>query len=88
MITTLTYTRNNEQLTLTLETGPLGGVLSQKLDGETSFKGALQDHLAETSGTYEGLLTLCYSAVEELDLHLTVKYEGDPPDPGQDVIFD
>lgn len=87
MTTTLTYTKNNEQLTLILETGPLGGVLSQEIKGEASFRNALQTHLRETSGTYDGLLTLCYGAVEELGLQLTAKHEGEPPDP-DDLEFD
>ncbi len=64
MTTSLTYTKNNEHLILVLETGPLGGVLSQEIRGDASFRDALQAHLEETSGTYDGLLALCYSAVE------------------------
>lgn len=88
MTTILTYVKNDEQLTLTLETGPLGGVLFQEFKGDTSFRKSVEEYVAKSYGAYEDTLGLALYAATNFGLQLAVRYEGEPPDLPQDVIFD
>ncbi|WP_009964759.1 hypothetical protein [Verrucomicrobium spinosum] len=87
MTTTLTYVKNNEQLTLTLETGPLGGILSQEFKGNSSFRKSVESYVSQSSGTYEDTFGLAIGAAKKFGLQLAVQHEGEPPDP-DDLEFD
>lgn len=88
MITTLTYTKNNEQLTLTLECDSLEQLLAKELKGHASFRKDLELHLAQSYGDYDDLLTLAMSAPKEFGLQMTIQYEGKSELDPDDLEFD
>jgi hypothetical protein len=87
MKTIVTYTKSGEQLTLTLECSAIGELVSQDLAGQASFRKALEEHLAKSTGVYEDTLSLAFGAAEDFDLQHSVAYEGEPHNP-DDLEFD
>ncbi|WP_009964799.1 hypothetical protein [Verrucomicrobium spinosum] len=88
MITTLTFTKDNEQLVLTLDCDSMEQLLSKELKGQAKFREALEEHLSQTSGLYDGLLTRCNSGARKFGLQLAVKYEGKAELDPDDLEFD
>lgn len=88
MITTLIFAKDDEQLVLTLECDPMEQLISKALKGRAKFRENLEEHLSQTSGLYDGLLTRCNSGAKKFGLQLTVKTEGESELDPDDLEFD
>jgi hypothetical protein len=87
MITTLTYDKNGEQLTLILECGPMEELRSQEYKGDASFRKSIENYVSKSHGTYDETVGLARLAAKKFDLQLSVRHEGMPPNP-DDLEFD